>query len=164
MPDNFDLVITADTPNLTAGLRLLDGDGNQLAYRQTDFKKIALSKQQRLFDLRNLLKHYVDPASEEASVAKLGVCVAKEVLGQEIFLELWQATSQRTLRIRLPGATEVENHLAATLERVPWKVSRPAVDKPSLADQHLLVRVDHDIAAPASKNPIARGMPRSAAG
>jgi len=38
MPAHFDLIITADYPNRTAELRLLDAHGSQLAYRQTDFK------------------------------------------------------------------------------------------------------------------------------
>ena len=148
---NFDLVITADTPSLTAELRLLDGDGIQLAYRPTDFKTIAVSRQQGLFDLRNYLKHYVEQGKEAASVAEIGVCIAEEVLGQEIFLKLWQANNQRTLRIQLPGATEEENHLAAALARVPWEIARPAADKTTLADRHLLVRVVHDMAAPATQ-------------
>ena len=156
MPPNFDLVITADTPSLTAELRLLDGDGNQLAYRLTDFKTIAVSRQQGLFDLRNYLKNYVEQGKEAASVAEIGVCIAEEVLGKEIFLKLWQATNQRTLRIQLPGATEEENHLAAALARVPWEIARPAADKPTLADRHLLVRVVHDMAAPATQ-PLALG-------
>ena len=113
MSPNFDLVITADTPNLTSELRLLDGDGNQLAYRLTDSKTIAVGRRQGQFDLRNYLKNYVEQGKEAASVAEIGVCIAEEVLGQEIFLKLWQATNQRTLRIQLPGATEEENHLAA---------------------------------------------------
>ena len=156
MSPNFDLVITADTPSLTAELRLLDGDGNQLAYRLTDFKTIAVSRRQGLFDLRNYLKNYVEQGKEAASVAEIGVCIAEEVLGQEIFLKLWQANNQRTLRIQLPGATEEENHLAAALARVPWEIARPAVDKPTLADRHLLVRVVHDMAAPATQ-PLALG-------
>ena len=156
MSPNFDLVITADTPSLTAELRLLDGAGIQLAYRLTDFKTIAVSRRQGLFDLRNYLKHYVEQGKEAASVAEIGVCIAEEVLGQEIFLKLWEATNQRTLRIRLPGATEEENHLAEALARVPWEIAQPAVDKPTLADRHLLVRVVHDMAAPATQ-PLALG-------
>ena len=156
MPPNFDLVITADTPSLTAELRLLDGDGNQLVYRPTDFKTIAVSRQQGLFDLRNYLKNYVEQGKEAASVAEIGVCIAEEVLGQEIFLKLWQANNQRTLRIQLPGATEEENQLAAALARVPWEIARPAVDKPTLGERHLLVRVVHDMAAPATQ-PLALG-------
>src|SRR5262245_2982822 len=44
MPSNFDLIITADYPSRTAELRLLDEHGSQLAYRQTDFKTIAVSQ------------------------------------------------------------------------------------------------------------------------
>ena len=151
MAANLDLVITADAASLTAELRLLDGDGIQLAYRSTDFKTIAESRRQALFDLRNYLKNYVEPGKEEASVAEIGVCIAEHVLGQEIFLKLWQAKNQRTLRIQLPGATEEENQLAAALARVPWEIARPAADKPSLADQHLLVCVVHEMAAPATR-------------
>ena len=151
MSPNFDLVITADTPSLTAELRLLDGAGIQLAYRLTDFKTIVASHRQGLFDLRNYLKNYVEQGKQTASVAEIGVCIAEEVLGKEIFLKLWQANNQRTLRIQLPGATEEENHLAAGLARVPWEIARPAVDKPTLADRHLLVRVVHDMAAPATQ-------------
>ena len=155
MPPNFDLVIAADTPSLTAELRLLDGAGNQLFYRPTDFKTIAVGRRQGLFDLRNYLKHYVEEGKEAASVAEIGVCIAEEVLGQEIFLKLWQANNQRTLRIQLPGATVEENQLAAALARVPWEIARPAVDKPTLADRHLLVRVVHWL-TPATQ-PVALG-------
>ena len=98
----------------------------------------------------------MEKGKEAASVAEIGVCIAEEVLGQEIFLKLWQANNQRTLRIQLPGATEEENHLAAALARVPWEIARPTVDKPTLADRHLLVRVVHDMAAPATQ-PLALG-------
>ena len=40
------------------------------------------------------------------------------------------------------------------MARVPWEIARPAVDKPTLADRHLLVRVVHDMAAPATQ-PVA---------
>ena len=145
MPAHFDLIITADYPNRTAELRLLDAHGSQLAYRQTDFKTIAVSRQQGLFDLRNYLRHYVEEGKEAASVAEIGVCIAEEVLGEEIFRTLWASESQRTLRIQLPGATEEENHLAAALARVPWEIARPAADQPTLGERNLLVRVVHDM-------------------
>ena len=56
MPTHFDLIITADYPNRTADFRLLDANGAQLSYRQTDFKTIPVSRQQGLFDLRNYLR------------------------------------------------------------------------------------------------------------
>ena len=156
MPPHFDLIITADYPNRTAELRLLDAHGSQLAYRQTDFKTIAVSRQQGLFDLRDYLRHYVEEGKEAASVAEIGVCIAEEVLGEEIFRTLAASKSQRTLRIQLPGATEEENHLAAALARVPWEIARPSKDQPTLGERNLLVRVVHDRTAPATQ-PLALG-------
>ena len=86
MPSNFDLIITADYPSRTAELHLLDEHSVQLAYRQTDFKAMAVSRQRGLFDLRNYLRLYVEPDREAASVAETGVCIAEEVLGADIFL------------------------------------------------------------------------------
>ncbi len=156
MPSNFDLIITADYPSRTAELRLLDEHGVQLAFRQTDFKTIAVSRQQGLFDLRNYLRHYVEPGREAASVAEIGVCIAEEVLGADIFRTLAASGSQRTLRIQLPGATEADNHLAAALARVPWEMARAAADQPTLGERNLLVRVVHDMEAPATQ-PLALG-------
>ena len=124
MTSDFDLVVTADHPNRTAELRLLDGHGSQLAFRQTDFKTIAVSRQHGLFDLRGYLRFYAEPGEEAARAAEIGVCIAEEVLGEEIFRELWRSEAQRTLRVELPGASEEENHLAAALARVPWELAR----------------------------------------
>jgi tetratricopeptide (TPR) repeat protein len=151
MPSSFDLIINADSPSRTAELRLLDEHGVQLAYRQTDFKTIAVSRQEGLFDLRNYLRHYVEPGREAASVAEIGVCIAEEVLGADIFRKLAASRSQRTLRIQLPGATEADNHLAAELARVPWEMALGAADQPTLGERNLLVHVVHDMAAPATQ-------------
>ena len=151
MQPHFDLVITADYPNRTAELRLLDEHGSQLAFRLADFKTIAVSRQQGLFDLRNYLRLYVEPGQEAARVADIGVCIAEEVLGEEIFGRLWESEAQRTLRIQLPGATEEENRLAAALARVPWEIARPAADQPTLGERHLLVRVVHEREASATQ-------------
>src|SRR5215813_10920378 len=131
MQSNFDLIIDADYPNRTAELRLLDAHGSQLAYRQTNFKNIPISRQQGLFDLRNYLRHYVEDGKEAASVAEIGVCIAEEVLGAEIFLQLWDSQARRTLRIQLPGASQEEDLLAAALARVPWEIARPSADQPT---------------------------------
>src|SRR5436309_2517807 len=151
MPSHFDLIITADYRNRTAELRLHDAHGSQLAFQQTDFKTIAVSRQQGLFDLRNYLRRYVDRGGETASVAEIGVCIAEHVLGKDIFRKLWESEAQRTLHIQLPGATEAENHLAAALARVPWEIARPAADRPTLGERNLLVRIVHDMAAPATQ-------------
>lgn len=83
MPVRFDLIVTADFPSRTAEFRLLDAHGGQLAYRQTDFNTISVSRQQGLFDLRDYLRHYVQQGQEVAAVAEIGVCIAEDVLGQE---------------------------------------------------------------------------------
>lgn len=145
------LIITADQTNGTVDFRLLDAGGAQLAYRQTDFKKISISHKQGLFDLRNFFGNYVESGNEEAALADIGVCIAEEVLGREIFEKLWQSESQRTLCIQLPGAAEEENLLAAALARVPWEIARPDPDQPTLGERNLLVRVVHDMKAPASQ-------------
>jgi tetratricopeptide (TPR) repeat protein len=151
MQSRFDLVITADPAGHTAELRLLDAHGSQLAYKRTDFKTIPLSRQQGLFDLRNYVRHYVEPGREAASVAEIGMCIAEEVLGEEIFRVLGKSRGERTLRIQLPGAAEEENQLAAALARVPWEIARPAADQPTLGERNLLVRVVHDMAAPVTE-------------
>ncbi|MFZ0050999.1 MAG: CHAT domain-containing protein [Desulfobaccales bacterium] len=151
MPANFDLIIKADYPNRTAELRLLDAHGSQLAFRQTDFRAIPVGLQQGLFDLRNYLRLYVEPGQEADSVAAIGVCIAEQVLGADIFRQLWQSQAQQTLRIQLPGATQEGDPLAAALARVPWEIARPATDKPTLGERNLLVRIVHDMTASATQ-------------
>ena len=51
MTGHYDLVITADSSNRTAELRLHDAHGSQLAFRQIDFKDIDVSRQRGLFGL-----------------------------------------------------------------------------------------------------------------
>ena len=147
---NYDLVVTADYANRSADFRLLDEHGVQAAYRSTDFGTIPVGRQKGLFDLRNYVRHYVGAGRETASVAEIGVCIAEEVLGREIFDRLYESEAHRTLRVQLPGATEEENHLAAALARVPWELARGAVDHPTLAERNLLVRVVHDVETPAT--------------
>lgn len=151
MPARFDLIITANYATRTAEFRLLDEHSSQLASQQTDFKTVSASHLQGLFDLRNYLRKYVEEGKEAAAVTEIGVCIAEEVLGKEIFEILWASESQRTLRIQLPGATEEENHLAAALARVPWEIARPSPDRDTLGERNLLVRVVHDMQAPVSQ-------------
>ncbi len=151
MPTHFDLIITADAPSYTAEFRLLDAHGSQLAYRHTDFKTISLSHRHGLFNLCNYLRLYVEEGKETAAVAEIGVCIAEEVLGQDIFEKLRASKSQRTLRIQLPGASEQENYLAAALARVPWEIAKPKADADTLGERNLLVRVVHDMQAPTSQ-------------
>lgn len=150
MPTHFDLTITADYPSCVAELTLRDAAGVQLAYKRADFTKISVSHRQGLFDLCNYLRLYVEEGRQSAAVAEIGVCIAEEVLGPEIFTKLWASQTQRTLRIQLPGADDTENHLAAALARVPWEIARPNPDAQPLAERNLLIRVVHDIQVPAS--------------
>lgn len=150
MPTCFDLIITTDYTQRTAELCLLDAQGSQLAYRLTDFNTIPRSRQQGLFDLRNYLRDYVETGQKAAAVAEIGVCIAEQLLGSDIFPLLYAAESARTLRIQLPGATTNDNLLAAALARVPWEIARPAADKPTLVERNLLVRIVHDRQAPAT--------------
>ncbi|MDS4032027.1 MAG: CHAT domain-containing protein [Candidatus Contendobacter sp.] len=151
MPTHFDLIVTADAPNHTAEFRLLDAHGSQLAYHHTDFKTITVGHQRGLFDLRDYFRVYVEKGKETAAIAEIGVCIAEEVLGQDIFEKLWASKSQRTLRIQLPGASEEENRLAAALARVPWEIARPKATAETLGERNLLVRVVHDMRAPISQ-------------
>ncbi len=152
MSTHFDLVITADNPARSAELRLLDAKGVQIAYKHTNFKEdVTASHVQGLFDLRNYLRLYVEQGKEASAVAEIGVCIAEEVLGKDIFDKLWQSKSQRTLRITLPGALEADNHLAAALARVPWEIARPSPGQPTLAERNLVVRVVHEMPPTASQ-------------
>lgn len=150
MQASFDLIITADTKTGQAEFDLRDAHGAQLAYRLTEFKSIDVSQQRGLFDLRNYLR--LHPNEDEAArVADIGLCIAEQVLGEEIFKQLYASKDQRTLRIQLPGATEEGNQLAAALARVPWEIARPAADQPTLGERNLLVRVVHEMNEPATK-------------
>ncbi|GAB6042971.1 CHAT domain-containing protein [Endothiovibrio diazotrophicus] len=151
MPARFDLVITARPGSHRAQFCLLDDQGVELATHTTDFGAITLSHQQGLFDLRRYLRLYVEEARQVAAAAEIGVCIAEEVLGEAIFAPLWQPEHQRTLRIQLPGAIEEENPLAAALARVPWEIARPGPDASTLGERNLLVRVVHDMEAPATR-------------
>lgn len=152
MSAGFDLIVTADTASHIAEFRLCDANGVQLAYRQTDFKAIAASRQQGLFDLRNALQLYVeDEQGHAAALAEIGVSIAQAVLGEDIFRRLWESRAQRTLRIRLPGAGDTGNLLAAALARVPWEIARPRIGEETLGERNVLIRVVHDARPSASQ-------------
>ncbi|MBL8263218.1 MAG: CHAT domain-containing protein [Xanthomonadaceae bacterium] len=154
MSAGFDLIVDADTARRSAEFRLCDANGIQLAFRQTRFDEIPVGRQQGLFDLRNYLRLYVEEGKEADAIAEIGVYIAEEVLGQEIFGTLWRSQTQRTLRIKLPGANETGNLLAAALARVPWEIARPSLGQQTLGERNLLIRVVHD-AKPAASQPLA---------
>ncbi len=103
MPAHHDLIVTADSARNLAELQLLDEAGVQVASRSVDFDSIRISRKQALFDLRSYLRLYVEAGQEEEEVARVGVFLAEEILGEEIFLTLWTPQNQRHLRVQLPG-------------------------------------------------------------
>jgi hypothetical protein len=133
MSTSFDLIVAVDAVKSSCEFRLLDEHGAQLAYRHTNFGALPLSRQQGPFDLRNYIHSYVEVDRQPAAVAEIGTCIAKDVLGDEIFQILWKPVTPRTLRIHLPQASG-ENRLAAALARVPWEIARPATDRSTLDD------------------------------
>ncbi len=151
MSTRFDLVITADYPSRTAEFFLKDAHGGQLAFRRVEFKDIPVSRQQGLFNLRDYLRHYIEPQRERDAIADVGVSIAENVLGAKIFEILASGTHQRTLRIQLPGAEAKGNPLAAALARVPWEIARASANDFTLAERNLLVRVVHDMSESPSK-------------
>lgn len=95
-------------------------------------------------------------------VQTVGVCIMGKVLGAEIFTKLWQSRPGETLRILLPGAADEKNLLASVLARVPWETARSAVGQPSLADNNLLLRVEHEREAgapPPSRSTLHQAKP-----
>lgn len=142
MHPDFDLVVAASHDAQTVELRLLDASG-QIGYREIDIREIAPSTLQGLFNLREFVRLYAarrgQPGrNEEELVADLGVTLAREVLGAEIFGRLSDSNHNRTLRVRLPE--KEENDLAAALARVPWEIARAAAGEPTLAERNLVVR------------------------
>ncbi len=150
---HFDLVISTHSSSERCEIRLLDFKGLELARRICDFNAITASARTGIFNLREYVRIYFDVDQQRAAVAKIGVCIAKEVLGHEIFENLWRSTTPRTLRVVLPGATLVGSPLAGSLARVPWEISRPTLQDNTLADRNLAVRVVHGADAFPSLSP-----------
>ena len=123
----------------------------QLAYRQTDFKTIPVGHQQGSSTCATICALYVEAGEEAAAVAEIGVCIAEKVLGAEIFEKLWESAVPAHAAHSVARARRKENHLAAALARVPWEIARPHRPGRTLGERNLLVRVVHDMQAPASQ-------------
>lgn len=146
----FNLFVTTQPANHIAEFCLTNEHGAQLGFQQTDFKSISASHCRGIFDLRNYVNFYVasDGVETLAALEGIGITIADEVLGQEIFEKLWEGNHQRTLCVHLPAAGQAQDFLAALLARVPWEIAKPNIGAPSLGDRNLLVRVSHDMAPP----------------
>lgn len=158
MSNEFDLTISV-TENSTESAATLhfclrDATGKQLASNTLDLSTLTLTEEIALFELPKYLSHYVkhDDAAQELALAEVGVWIAEKLLGEAIFAVLWQADSQqRRLRITLPGASLPKHDLCAKLARVPWELARPSINGATLEENNLLIRVVHDMDAPASQ-------------
>lgn len=140
---DFTLVIQPDSVSRSAELLLFGQTGEQIACHYADFRLRTLSQLHGMFDLHNFLHRYVEPEEHQHTMAELGVCIAKQILGNDIFNVLWHWQELRTLQIRLPGATESGDDFTAALVRIPWEIARPSLAEPTLAERQLRICITH---------------------
>lgn len=143
MHPDFTLRVTPRGDGHTAELRLLDGAESQVGYRAVDFDAFSPATKQGLFDLRDFVRIYAAQSgqvgrSADALVDGVGVTLARDVLGDQMFGVLSRSDTRRTLRVQFPIAAQ--NQLAAALARVPWEIARASEDEPTLAEKNLIVR------------------------
>jgi CHAT domain len=137
MSSNFQLAITANSQNLAADLVLKDGFGIQLAQRTVDFGRDPLrTSHDQLFDTRNWLRRLYPIGEHKEKLKEIGVVIARDIFGKEIFDALWKNRGPRTLRIVFDGADPAGN-LAAALARTPWEIARQSPEADSLAETNL---------------------------
>src|SRR5260370_17323725 len=123
MSSNFQLAITADSKNLAADLVLKDSFGVQVAQRMADFGRDPLRTcHDQLFDTRNWLRRHYPTSEHQEKLKEIGVVIARDIFGSEIFDALWKSRGPRTLRIVFEGADPAGN-LAAALARAPWEIA-----------------------------------------
>ncbi len=137
MSSNFRLAITANSQNLAADLVLKDGFGVQVAQRTVDFGRDPLRTcHDQLFDTRNWLRRHYPASEHQGKLKEIGVVIARDIFGTEIFDALWKSRAPRTLRIVFEGADPAGN-LAAALARTPWEIARQSPEAESLAETNL---------------------------
>jgi len=99
-----------------------------------------------LFNTREHVERYANrllpdkqqTLSEKELIAQLGVFLGREVLGKEIFQQLYDGISQRTVLIRLPATAD--DRLAAAFARIPWEIARPSLEQEPLLARNVAVR------------------------
>lgn len=150
------LIIQTDVARQLVQLSLRDPYGKQLGYHCLDLHTLAVSERRAMFDLGNFLHHYVAPAETEAAIEKVGVAIANKLLGEQIFMLLWQANTPRTLRIVLPAASQDEaaQNLSADLARVPWESARLQRGAATLAEKNLSIQLQHQALASSASQPL----------
>src|SRR5712671_5899207 len=98
MSSNFQLAITANSQNLVADLVLKDGSGVQVAQRTVDFGRDPLRTcHDQLFDTRNWLRRHCQIGEHQEKLKEIGVVIARDIFGSEIFGALWKNRAPRTL-------------------------------------------------------------------
>lgn len=140
----FELAVATDPGAGVIHLRLLDGDGCQVAAHQVRLADHAAALWEGLFDTRAHVERYAGgtrftdhPATPEELLERLGLFLGREVLGPEITAALAAGVHQRTLLVRQPSA---QDPLAAACARVPWEIARPGPGEKALAESNLVVR------------------------
>jgi hypothetical protein len=144
-------------------LRLTDEAGQHLGAQQVRLSEHPVSLWEGLFDTRRHVERYegslmLDSGSEPATaaqlLARLGVFLGRQVLGEPIMHAL-AGTQHRTVLVQVPGAQQ--EALAASMARVPWEIARLAPDAPPLMQQNLVVRMVAEM--PAAGSGSADGRP-----
>ncbi|MDM8567773.1 CHAT domain-containing protein [Candidatus Halobeggiatoa sp. HSG11] len=129
-----------------AVLRLRNKHGEHLAARDVTVSGEHGFEWTGLFNTRQHVELYTgrlldnnEIKSAEELLAELGVFLAEEVLGKDIFQHLYKVGERRTLLVQIPS-TEGDK-LAAAFARIPWEIARPSLDKSALwEDQAFAVR------------------------
>jgi hypothetical protein len=144
MSSNFQLAITANSQNLTVALVLKDGFGVQVAQRMVDFGRDPLRTcHDQLFDARNWLRRLYPTSEHDGKLKEIGVVIARDIFGSEIFDALSKNRGPRTLRIVFDGPDSAGN-LAAALARTPWEIARRSPEADSLAETNLRLCIGDD--------------------
>jgi len=167
----FDLDIETNPSARTVDLRLADAHGNHLAFRQVCLDGHPQSRWDGLLNLRAYVQQYagnvhplgetLKPLDEDGLIRDLGVFLGREVLGggtaepaANLFSHLAQGFEPRTLRVRLPAATDqaddTADDLAALVARVPWEIARLEPYQDTLGEQNLSIR---SLAGPKEPRP-----------
>jgi tetratricopeptide (TPR) repeat protein len=153
MSSNFQLAISANSKNLAADLTLKDRFGVQVAQRTVEFGRDPLRRcHDQLFDTRNWLRRLYPTSEHQGKLKEIGVVIARDIFGSEIFDALWKSRGPRTLRIVFEGADPAGN-LAAALARAPWEIARQSPEADSLAETNLRLCIG-DEAKRATTDPL----------
>ncbi len=141
----FELELATDPDDGVARLRLKDAAGVQRAAHQVKLAEHSPAMWEGLFDTRAYVERYQGgtrftdrPATAAELLARLGVFLGREVLGDEITAALAKGIQRRSLVVRLPATAE--DPLAAAFARVPWEIARPAAGEKPLMARNLTVR------------------------